>query len=135
MDTQNMNPEKLIQTNFEDNHGVVISGGNNSISIKIGRDGVEMEHNPMPKSAEEYLDMEVRKRIDQQMEPKYILLPVKGAMEASIPLPFTNEIGFNQRYGYKIAHTTWCRWISANETNYDDKELNAFIKAFSCFDR
>lgn len=133
MDTQKMNPEKLIQTNFEDNHGVVISGGSNNISIKIGANGVEMEQNPTPKSAEEYLDMEVRKRIEKKMDPKYILLPVRGAIEATIPLPFTNEKGFQQRYGYEIAHSTWCRWISSNETNYEEKELMAYVRAFSSY--
>lgn len=32
---------KLIQTNFEDNHGLVISGGQNTITVTFGADGIK----------------------------------------------------------------------------------------------
>ena len=132
MDTRNMNPEKLIQTNFEDNHGVVISGGNNSISIKISKDGVEMEKQPAPKSAVDILDRAVKAKIDSNATPKNILMPVRAAMEVPIPLPFNNVVEFNKRYGCEISSSTWSRCIKDTEgCGYDSKEINSYIAMFS----
>jgi len=43
---------KLVNTNFEDNHGVVISGGNNNITVHINDGKVEVKSETKTEEAE-----------------------------------------------------------------------------------
>lgn len=79
----------------------------------------------------EFLDYEVHKRASQYNDPKNILLPVKGAREAQVPLPFKDVKDFNARYGTGINQTAWSRWINGSGNYiYGEDELNPYIFIF-----
>lgn len=79
----------------------------------------------------EFLDYEVQKRTSLYNDPKYILLPVKGAREAQVLLPFKDVKDFNARYGTGINQTAWSRWINGSGNYvYGEDELNPYISIF-----
>lgn len=126
---------KLINTNIENLHGFVVSGGNNTLHIHFGKDGMTVDKAPA-KTAIDFLDEEVRRRIDEGQQPKHILLPVRGAKEALVNLPFSNEVGFNNRYHTNISHNAWSRWINGTDNcGYEERELEAFVKLFTSCER
>lgn len=128
MNQNGIRPLKLVTTELQDNH-VVASGGSNNVTIKSDKDGKQVDSKP--KTAIEALDAEVRSRISLYSDPKSILLPVRAAREAHVNLPFTNLVGFNQRYDTNINSSAWSRWIrGTGNYHYDEIDLNSYKAMF-----
>lgn len=134
--------EKVIHNHFEKDSNCQVFQGPISgcvfampgSVVHTGGNGGASDGQSHTEPAIEYLDREVRSRIDNGADAKYVLLPVKAAIEAGVPLPYNNVAKFNERYGCSISKSTWSRWINGTDgCGYMDQELNALASRFMRF--
>ncbi|MBO4672899.1 MAG: hypothetical protein J5616_00910 [Bacteroidaceae bacterium] len=62
---------------------------------------------------------------------KYILLPLRAAMEADALLPSFDVNSFNKSFGTSLNKANFSNWVNGtNGSSYDEKEIAPFIKRF-----
>ncbi|MBR0047468.1 MAG: hypothetical protein IJP75_11430 [Bacteroidaceae bacterium] len=77
------------------------------------------------------LERLVRVAIKEKKRPKYILMPVRAAREAGVPIPINDVKGMNKHFGTELTRQNWSQWVNGTaQSSYDPKEMDPMISQF-----
>ncbi len=102
-----------------------------ALGMTKGKHDVRAVYPAMP-----LLEYLVRDAIEKKKKPKYILLPVRAAMDAGVLIPIHNVKDMNEHFkddlkGAMLTKQCWSLWVDGvNRLEYDSRELNPIKHKF-----